>query len=60
MLRENGFYWVVLDGKWIVAEWDNGDSYQESCWLVAGSPDYIGFNDASFSQILENKLTPPQ
>ena len=28
--REYGFYWIYLDDRWIVAEWEDGD------WHVPG------------------------
>ena len=51
MERENGYYWVWIDGKPIVAEYENGS------WKLTGQ--YMRFFDNSFEQILERKLLPP-
>lgn len=47
-MRENGYYWVLLDGKWIIAEWEN------EFWKLTGQ--YMRFSDNHFEQIFENKL----
>ena len=30
-MRENGFYWVNLDGKWIIAEYEEGLFWTIGC-----------------------------
>ena len=49
MKRKNGFYWVKLQGEWIVSEW-----YDESCWLLPGNEST--FDDNYFDEINEKKL----
>lgn len=48
MNRENGFYWVLLDGKWIIAE------YEDEQWKLTGQ--YMRFGDDHFEQIFEHRL----
>jgi hypothetical protein len=49
MKRENGYYWVHHEGKWVIAEWDD-----ESWWVAAG--DTWGYSDDYFDEIDETKI----
>lgn len=48
-MRENGYYWVVFNGKWMVAEWCN------TIWSIPGRYPY--YFDYSFESIDEKRLT---
>lgn len=48
--RKNGFYWVVLDKSWVIAEWD-GD---EECWFLTNTEDT--FEDEDFDEIDEESI----
>jgi hypothetical protein len=52
-MREKGFYWVKLNGFWLVAAWVpdlNG-------WKTPGS--FVEMRDEQFEKIKEEKLPEP-
>ena len=53
MERKSGFYWVKLDGEWIVAEWDSKFNW----WDITGWDDSL--RDSDFDKINENRIMSP-
>ena len=51
--RDYGFYWVLLNGKWQVAEF--ADRY----WFIIGSDDVL-VNDSDFEEIGDRVLREPK
>lgn len=49
-MRNEGYYWAKYKGKWIIAEYDDGE------WFTCGSR-MIFFEDAYFDEIDENQIT---
>lgn len=52
-MREDGYYWVLLNGKGAIALWDS----EEEEWSLMGQ--YMKFVDSAFEQIIERKLMDP-
>lgn len=55
-MRQEGYYWVKLRGKRIVARWSNeiGTEYFKMYWYITGSSStYI---DSDFEEINENRI----
>lgn len=49
-MREEGYYWVKYNGKWMIAEfWRSG-----LWWLTGALPHY---NEEDFEEIDEKRLT---
>jgi hypothetical protein len=47
MNRQNGYYWVKLRGKWVIA------TYHGTHWAVSG---FIYYSDSAFERIYEKRL----
>lgn len=52
-MRASGYYWVKYVGKWIVAEWDQGDA----SWFICGAEEWG--DDNRFDEI-GIKIEPPK
>jgi hypothetical protein len=52
-VREKGFYWVKLDGLWIVAMYHD----ELHAWKTPGS--FVEMMDEQFEKINEQKLLQP-
>lgn len=53
MNRDDGFYWVLLNDKWQVAEFKNGKSFG-SYWKTIGSDE--AWDDSDFTEIDERRV----
>lgn len=51
MTRKPGFYWVLDDGEWFIAEWTN-----KGRWLVTGANACGWLEDIDFEEIDEERL----
>ena len=48
MKRESGFYWVIHEGKWVIAEWDS------DTWFITSDNWY--YSDEEFDEIDETQI----
>lgn len=61
MKRIEGFYWCLINGRWIVAQWRIGyedDLGQSGDWLLSGIEEM--YADTDFTEINESRILPPQ
>jgi len=51
-MRESGFYWVNLQGEWLIMMWEQ--SHKSGYWTCVGTENV--FEDSEFREIDERQI----